>query len=87
MIRKIDLYDDGLKQAILNLPFNTQIDANGVNCDMIYIPERDYGFAEIYRMYDDILVFIIPEYGGTPSFVYHTDRTSIDSLINNLKNN
>ena len=82
---ELNLYDDRLKQAILDLPFNNKIDDNGENCDMIFIPESDYGFAEIYRMYDDILVFLIPAYGGTPSLIYHVGRHSIDYLISKLK--
>ena len=82
---ELNLYDDRLKQAILDLPFNNKIDDNGENCDMIFIPESDYGFAEIYRMYDDILVFLIPAYGGTPSLTYHVGRHSVDYLISKLK--
>ena len=85
MRKEIKLYDENLKQAILDLPFNTKIDDNGINCDMIFIPESDYGFAEIYRMYDDILVFLIPTYGGTPSLEYHVSRHSVDYLISKLK--
>ena len=85
MITELDLYDEKLKQAILDLPYNTKIDNNGVDCDMIFIPESDYGFAEIYRMYDDILVFLIPTYGGTPSLQYHVGRHAIDYLISQLK--
>lgn len=83
---ELDLYDEKLKQAILDLPYSTAIDDNGVNCDMVFIPESDYGFAEIYRMYDDILVFLIPCYGGTPSLTFHVGRHSIDYLISKLKN-
>jgi hypothetical protein len=85
MRKEIDLYDGSLKQAILDLPYQITIDDNGVYCDMIFIPESDYGFAEIYRMYDDILVFLIPTYGGTPSLQYHVGRHSIDYLIKQLK--
>ena len=82
---ELGLYDEKLKQAIFDLPYATRIDNNGVGCDMIFIPESDYGFAEIYRMHDDILVFLIPTYGGTPSLQYHVGRNSIDSLIYQLK--
>lgn len=81
-MREIKLYDEGLKQAILDLPYSDKIDSNG---NMILIPESDYGFAEIYRMYDDILVFLIPQYGGTPSLQYNVGRHSIDYLIKTLK--
>lgn len=81
-MKEIKLYDEGLKQAILDLPYSDKIDSNG---DMVFIPESDYGFAEIYRMYDDILVFLIPTYGGTPSLQYHVGRHSIDWLIKELK--
>ncbi len=85
MRKEIELYDINLKQAIIDLPYNTIIDDNGVYCDMIFIPESDYGFAEIYRMYDDILVFLISTYGGTPSLQFHVGRHSIDYLIKELK--
>lgn len=52
---------------------------------MILIPESNYGFAEIYRMYDAIFVFLIPTYGGIPSLEYHVGRHSIDYLISELK--
>ena len=60
MTRETKVDPAKLKQAILDLPYNTKIDDNGIDCDMVFIPESDYGFAEIYRMYDDILVFLIP---------------------------
>lgn len=85
MMQEIDLYDDKLKQAILDLPYNNKIDDNGIGCDMVFIPESDYGLAEIYRMYDDILVFLIPTYGGTPSFYKSYARHNVDSLIVYLK--
>ena len=80
-IKEICLYSTELKQAILDMPYTNSINDN----NMILIPESDYGFAEIYRMYDDILVFLIPTFGGTPSFYKSYQRHSIDSLINDLK--
>jgi hypothetical protein len=85
MRKELELYNVELKQAILDLPYSTKIDDNGINCDMIFIPESDYGFAEIYRMYDDILVFVIPNYGGIPSLHLHAGRHAIDYLISELK--
>ena len=82
MIQEIDLYDETLQQRILELTFKNEINQN----DMILIPESDYGFAEIYRMYDDILVFLIPTYGGTPSFYKSYARHNIHNLILDLKN-
>ncbi len=38
MIREIDLYDEGLKQAILELPYSSEISDNR---NMILIPESD----------------------------------------------
>mgnify|MGYP003402840958 CR=1 FL=1 len=80
---EIDLYDEKLKDAILNLRYSDKI-----SCDenMVFIPESDYGFAEIYRMYDDILVFLIPQYGGTPSLRFHFGRHAVDHFITELKN-
>ena len=85
MIKEIGLYDENLKQAILDLPYQNKIDDDGDECEMIFIPESDYGFAEIYRMYDDILVFLIPQYGGTPSLTYHVGRHAIDFLLTELR--
>lgn len=85
MRAEIELYDNNLRQAILDLPYNTKIDDKGIDCDMIFIPESDYGFAEIYRMYDDILVFLIPTYGGMPSFFRCFGRHAVDYLISELR--
>lgn len=52
---------------------------------MIFIPKSNYGFAEIFRIYDDILVFIIPPYGGSPSFYKSYAKHNIHNLIANLK--
>ena len=82
---EIRLYDENLKQAILNLPYSTRMDSEGNDCDMIFIPESDYGFAEIYRMYDDILIFGIPMYGGTPSLILYGDRLQVDNLVAQLR--
>ena len=81
MIQEIDLYDEDLKQSILDMPFTNEINQN----NMILIPESDYGFAEIFRMYDNILVFLIPTYGGTPSFYKSYARHNIHNLIADLK--
>ena len=85
MRKEIELYDENLKQAILDLPYNTKMDDNGVSCDMIFIPESDYGFAEIYRMYDTVLVFLIPTYGGTPQLQFSVGRSFVDYVISELK--
>jgi len=82
MKKEIDLYDPGLKQAIVDLPFASSISNAG---DMIFIPESDYGFAEIYRMYDNILVFLIPTYGGIPCFYMSFGLHAVDGLIKDLK--
>ena len=82
---EVDLYDDNLKKAILALPFNFKLDDDGTNCDMIFIPESDYGFAKIFRVYDEILVFLIPQYGGLPYFGKSFKRHSIENLISYLR--
>jgi len=82
MIQEIELYDEKLKQAILDLPYSDEISSNK---NMILIPESDYGFAEIYRMYNDILIFTIPQYGGTPSLFISRGRHAVDFLISELK--
>ena len=61
-MREVRLYDNNLEQAIIDLPYSDKIDTNG---EGVFIPESDYGFAEIYRMYDDILVF---SKGNSPKF-------------------
>lgn len=81
-MKTIQLYDESLLTEIKNLPYSDTISNN---TDGILIPESDYGFAEIYRMYDDILVFLIPQYGGTPSFYESYSLHSIDNLIKDLK--
>lgn len=86
MIIEIDRYEtEKLKKAILALPYSNKLDSYGINCDIVFIPESDYGFAEIYRMYDDILVFLIPTYGGTPSLYRSYGRHSVDYLISQLQ--
>ena len=82
-MKEIDLYSGKLKTEIENMPFSMKIDGN--NGDYILIPESDYGFAEIHRMYDDILVFLIPMYGGTPSFFNNYTMKTVDNLIEDLK--
>jgi len=83
MIQEINLYDKKLGQHILDMD---DIDSMSKNISMILIPESDYGLAEIYKIYDDILVFLIPTYGGIPSFYKSYDKGDIDSLIEDLKN-
>lgn len=79
---EVDLFDEGLKQAILDLPYASTISQYG---PMVFIPESDYGFAEIYRMYDDILVFLIPAFGGTPRLEFNAKLHAIDFLISELR--
>lgn len=78
----IDLYDPGLQQAILDLPYSNCISDNG---PMVFIPESDYGFAEIYRMYDTVLVFLIPTFGGTPTLQYHVGMHSVGYVVTELR--
>lgn len=80
-MQEIYLNDEKLKQGIMNLPFSDNASDN----IMILIPESDYGFAKIYRLYDDLLVFLIPIYGGTPSFYKAYNRYNVDNLILDLK--
>lgn len=79
---EIKLYSEDLKDAILNLK-----DCSNCNPEenMIFIPESDYGFAQIYRMFDDYLVFLIPTYGGTPGFYKCYGLHAIDYLIKDLR--
>ncbi len=79
MTIEISLDDENFKQAVIDLP-NT-IDFS----NMISIPEGDYGFAEIYKIHDTIFVFLIPLYGGKPSYYKSYKRHSIDVLISDLK--
>lgn len=81
-MKEIDLYNENLEKEILALPFSNSIDENG---PQVFIPESDYGFAHIYRFYDDILCFLIPTYGGTPSFYKCVGRHSVAYLIKELR--
>lgn len=76
-MQTIDKYDNHLMVGLLNLPKD--------NSRGILIPESDYGLAEIYRMYDVFLVFLIPTYGGTPYFHKYYKECNVDTLINDLK--
>ena len=80
-MKTIKLHDDSLEQAINDLPYADHIS----NDNMIFIPESDYGFAEIYRMYDDIFVFLLPPFGGIPSFHKCYGRRAIKYLVNELR--
>lgn len=76
---EVDLHDIELKKMILDLPYNSHSEV------MVFIPKSDYGFAEIYRIHEDILVFLIPEYGGTPALIYTIMNHSIDNMIDKLR--
>ena len=78
---EVDLYDENLKSQIELLRYEDLTD----KIKGILIPESDYGFAEIYRMYDDYLVFSIPTYGGVPTFYKSYGKHSVDKLISDLK--
>jgi hypothetical protein len=81
-MKRIELYDEKLKQEILALP---SINKNSASDDMIFIPESDCGFAEIYKIHDVLLVFLIPQFGGNPSFYKRYNIHSIEDLIQDLK--
>jgi len=49
------------------------------------IPESDYGKAEVWRIWDDYLLFSIPTFGGTPSFDSSYTLSSIDKLIQTVE--
>jgi len=49
------------------------------------IPESDYGKAEIWRIWDNYLLFSIPMYGGTPSFDSSYKLSSIDKLLQTVE--
>lgn len=83
---KVQLHDEALEQEIRNLPDETYIIDRYQETSGIFIPESDYGFAEIYRIYDNILVFLIPMYGGTPAFYKAYGLHAIDALVNDLRN-
>ena len=79
-MKTLDRYDDSLKQAILDIPIHDGFD------NIITISESDYGFAEIYRMCNSIIVNLIPQYGGKPYFHKAYSRDNIDTLITELRN-
>jgi hypothetical protein len=76
---EIELHSEDLKKGIQDLTYS---EGDG---DYILIPESDYGFAEIHRVYDDLLIFMIPTYGGTPSFYKCFSLQMVDSLIKELR--
>ena len=78
-MKAVKLYDENLKQDILDLKPTVEFEEG------ILIPESDYGLAEIYKIHDDILVFMIPQYGGTPLFFKCYQKHSIDNLISDLR--
>lgn len=74
---EIDLHDENLLTVLKNLHYDCS--------KMILIPESDYGFAEIYRIHDDYLIFLIPTYGGVPYFYKSYDIYALEYLIKDLK--
>lgn len=79
-MKEVGLYSDDLVSEIKSLTDTNEIYENG-----ILIPESDYGFAEIYRLHDDILVFTIPQYGGEPSFYKSYGLHAIETLVRDLR--
>lgn len=71
-----------LVDKILSLPYSSVVDMNE---NIIFIPESDYGFAEICRLYDDFLFFLIPTYGGTPSLYKSVHSHAVKNVIEELK--
>lgn len=45
------------------------------------VPESDYGKCEIWRLWDNYLLFEIPTYGGTPIFVKSYPLSQIKEII------
>ena len=45
------------------------------------IPESDYGKAEIWRIWDNYILFSIPTFGGTPTFNGAYRTSCIDDLL------
>ena len=82
-MKTIELYDENLEKEISALPYSDKISEDGYG---VFIPESDYGFAYIYRIYDDILIFLIPQYGGTSSFHKCFGIHAIKYLVEELKN-
>jgi len=79
---EVDLYDESLNVKLSELK-----DVGGFPSkkECIFIPESDYGFAEIYKIYGDFFVFMIPQYGGQPQFYKNFSSWQIDDLIKHLK--
>ncbi len=44
-------------------------------------PESDYGKAEIWLLNDTLVLFEIPQFGGTPMFIETFSPSQIDKLI------
>jgi len=81
-IIEVDLYDESL-----NIKLSELKDIGGFpsNLECIFVPESDYGFAEIYKMYGHFFVFTIPQYGGQPQFYKNFNKWQIEDLIKDLK--
>lgn len=80
-MKEIDRYSEDLEKELMDLPYDCKIKGG------IFIPESDYGFAEIYRIYDNIFVFLIPTYGGAP-YLHKTIKANpveIKSLVEELR--
>ncbi len=80
---QVDLYDNTLEEKILALPYSSQVNLDDGR--YIFIPESDYGFAEIFRLYDDYLFFLIPTYGGTPSLYKSVHSHAVKNVIEELR--
>ncbi len=82
MIKEVELDDDQIEDVLTNLP-----EVFSVSSDLphVFIPENDYGFAEIYKIYGEYFVFLIPQYGGIPQFYKSYGWWRVKDLITDLK--
>lgn len=83
-IKKLDIIIDNISHNKENLTDKEKIlELNHKECYII--PESDYGKAEIWRIWDDYLLFEIPTFGGTPMFVESYKIRKIDELIKRVE--
>ena len=47
-------------------------------------PESDYGKAEVWRIWENYILFSIPTFGGTPTFNGSYRTSCIDNLLSEV---
>jgi hypothetical protein len=71
----INLFDDKIIQAL----------KDARDGDIIFMPESDYGFGEIYKIHNWLIVFLIPNFGGIPEFHNAYRLSDVEDMIQELR--